>query len=143
MFALDPDQSTRKFPFFHDVWENQFLFWSVVIGALRVFPAIYIIGLNTEVFEHKGISWEWATAIVFVLIFVSGVELWKLVKRNTGWFADHETEGLMKNKAAGVNLSLRQGFFSFARTRTRTSDNTNQEARVESKVLPSTAKEEV
>ncbi len=93
MFALDPDNTSRTFPFFYDVWENQFLFWSVVIGALSVFPAVYIPGLNTAVFKHAGISWEWAPAIVCVIVFVQGIEAWKFVKRRTGWFAEAEMEG--------------------------------------------------
>jgi hypothetical protein len=31
MFRLNPD-SESKFPFFKDVWENQFLFWAVVVS---------------------------------------------------------------------------------------------------------------
>lgn len=85
MFKINP-HDTRAFPFFADIWENQFLFWSVVIGALSVFPAVYIPGLNTSVFKHKGLSWEWAPAIVCVFIFVSGMEAWKFLKRSMGWF---------------------------------------------------------
>ena len=118
MFALNSETKEKyRVPFFHDIWENQFLFWAVVIGALSVFPAVYIPGLNTSVFKHKGITWEWAPAIVCVFVFITGVELWKLVKRRTGWFTDEETEGVKKSK---TGLGLRQGFFSFARTLTRT-----------------------
>ena len=139
MFALDPE-STRRFAFFHDVWENQFLFWSVVIGALSVFPAVYIPGLNTAVFKHRGISWEWAVAVVCVIIFVSGVELWKLTKRTTGWFEEHSP---MERKKDG--LSLKQGFFSFARTLTRSKTDASgtEETKGESKAFSSLAKEEV
>lgn len=55
MFRLDPT-SERSFPFFHDIWENQFLFWAVTIGSVVVFPCIYIPGFNTTVFKHKGKS---------------------------------------------------------------------------------------
>ncbi|KAL8825634.1 MAG: hypothetical protein Q9170_007715, partial [Blastenia crenularia] len=41
---------------------NRFLFFAIVLGALSVFPAVYIPGLNTSVFKHKGIGWEWALA---------------------------------------------------------------------------------
>ena len=143
MFALDPENTTRTFPFFHDVWENQFLFWSVVIGALSVFPAIYIPGLNRAVFKHTGISWEWAPAIVCVVVFVQGIETWKFVKRRTGWFADAETEG---GRRTGT-LSLKQGFFSFARTLTRSkSESDTQEKKVElraSRLVARTTAEEV
>jgi Na+-exporting ATPase len=119
MFALDPDDTTSKFPFFKDVYANKFLFRSVVIGALSVFPAVYIPGLNTAVFKHRGISWEWAVVIICVIIFVTGIETWKQVKRMTGWFADADTEGQRKNGRIGT-LSLKQGFFTIARTLTRT-----------------------
>lgn len=55
MFRLDP-RSESAFPFFKDVWENQFLFWAVTLGSVVVFPCIYIPGFNTTVFKHKGKS---------------------------------------------------------------------------------------
>lgn len=80
MFSLNPDDDS-KFPFFKDVYSNRFLFWSVIIGALSVFPVIYIPGLNTKFFKHRGIDWEWALSVGFTLVFVAGIELWKLTKR--------------------------------------------------------------
>ncbi|KFA60340.1 hypothetical protein S40285_06042 [Stachybotrys chlorohalonatus IBT 40285] len=80
MFRLNPDDDT-KFPFFKDVYSNRFLFWSVVIGALSVFPVVYIPFLNTNFFRHYNISWEWALSVGFTVIFVAGIETWKLVKR--------------------------------------------------------------
>ena len=118
MFALDPDSTTSKFTFFKDVYENQFLFRSVVLGALSVFPAVYIPGLNTTVFKHRGITWEWAAAVICVIIFVMAVEMWKLVKDTTGWFADAGTGQVGENGRNGT-LSLKQGFFTIARTLTK------------------------
>lgn len=66
------------------LYENRFLFWAVVAGAASVFPAVYIPGLNTAVFKHKGITWEWGLAAGAVAVFVLGVEAWKGVKRRTG-----------------------------------------------------------
>lgn len=80
MFHLDPDDGS-KFPFFKDVYANKFLFWSVIIGSLSVFPVVYIPTLNTKFFKHKGITWEWAVSVAFLFLFVAGVELWKFVKR--------------------------------------------------------------
>ncbi|KAM3074269.1 potassium/sodium eff [Clarireedia jacksonii] len=111
MFRLDP-MSESRFPFFKDVYENRFLFWAVVIGALSVFPAVYIPGLNTSVFKHVGITWEWSLAVGAVFVFVLGIEAWKATKRCFGLF-DHleeETSGRRKE------LDLKQGFFSMART---------------------------
>ena len=125
MFALDPQSSDREGPFLssfsHDVLENRFLFWAVVLGAISVFPAVYIPGLNTDVFKHKGITWEWAPVIVCVYVFVTGVEIWKLIKRTMGWFAERATEGTQNvSQQPGSKLDLRQGFFSIARSLTRT-----------------------
>jgi Na+-exporting ATPase len=117
MFRLDPASESR-FPFFKDVFENQFLFWSVIIGALSVFPAVYIPGLNTTVFKHVGITWEWGLSFGSVFVFVLGIEAWKAVKRHWHLFEQGEEdrdEGearLIRSK----KLSLRQGFFTMAKT---------------------------
>ncbi|GAO47406.1 putative sodium P-type ATPase [Saitoella complicata NRRL Y-17804] len=64
-----------------DVWQNQFLFWSVILGFVTVFPVIYIPVINDVVFKHKGISWEWAVAFVGLILFLIGVDVWKWCKR--------------------------------------------------------------
>ncbi|KAI0815573.1 ATPase [Xylaria sp. FL0064] len=87
MFRLDPD-STSRFPLFKDLYENKFLFWAVAIGAISVFPVVYIPVLNTMVFKHTAITWEWALAIGALLLFVAGMELWKLTKRTFGLLED-------------------------------------------------------
>ena len=113
MFRLDPATQSR-FPFFRDVYENRFLFWAVVIGALSVFPAVYIPGLNTKVFKHMGITWEWGLAFGAVIVFVLGVEAWKAVKRHTGWFISEEEN---EEERRGGRFGLRQGFWGRARSR--------------------------
>ncbi|KAF2968589.1 hypothetical protein GQX73_g4962 [Xylaria multiplex] len=80
MFRLNPD-STSRFPLFKDLYENKFLFWAVTIGAISVFPVVYIPVLNTRVFKHTNISWEWALAIGSLILFIAGMELWKITKR--------------------------------------------------------------
>lgn len=132
LFALSPkgsgtDGSRRPFDFARDIWENQFLFWSVVIGAVSVFPAVYIPGLNTSVFKHAGITWEWAPAFVSVLVFVSGMELWKFVKRTTGWFSPERKSTGAGGAAFPASLSLRQGFFSIARSFTKSKSEARSE----------------
>ncbi|EEQ33643.1 calcium-transporting ATPase 3 [Microsporum canis CBS 113480] len=132
MFNLEPyrdhsDDTVPFFPFFHDIWENQFLFWAVVIGALSVFPAVYIPGLNTKVFKHQGISWEWGLAFGSVVIFVLGIEAWKFIKRRTGWFAEGEDYGGVaaigfRRRWPSHELGLRQGFFTFAKSLTKGSE---------------------
>ena len=120
MFSLDPVTSAEaSFPFFQDIYSNRFLFFAVVVGALSVFPAVYIPGLNTNVFKHQGITWEWGLAFGGVIIFVIGVETWKGMKRQFGWFKAGEKVGFDR-------LSLNQGFFSFARSLTRRKSDEDQ-----------------
>jgi len=117
LFRLDPHSESR-FPFFKDIYENKFLFFSVVVGALVVFPCIYIPGFNTSVFKHKGISWEWGLSFAGLIIFVVGMEAWKAVKRATGWFAEGDEDvGARSDREGG--LSLRQGFFTLGRSFSR------------------------
>lgn len=87
MFRLDPD-SKSSFPFFADMYRNQFLFYSVLIGGLSVFLPIYIPYLNSDVFKQAPISWEWGLVFGGLIIFVLGVEAWKWAKRANGWFED-------------------------------------------------------
>ncbi|KAK6338757.1 Na+ ATPase [Orbilia brochopaga] len=82
----DGEGNGSPWAFFKDLYENKFLFWAVAIGFVSVFPAIYIPKLNTSVFKHKPITWEWALPVASVFLFVAGVEAWKAVKRRTGWF---------------------------------------------------------
>lgn len=89
MFRLNPD-SKSKFPFFKDIYGNKFLFWAVIIGALSVFPVIYIPTLNTTLFKHIGITWEWGIVVGFTLLYVVGVEAWKFVKRTFNLLDDHQ-----------------------------------------------------
>jgi Na+-exporting ATPase len=62
-------------------WRNPFLFWSIMAGFITVFPIIYIPGLNTVVFKHAPISWEWGIVIVEAFLFFLGIEFWKFCKR--------------------------------------------------------------
>lgn len=113
LFRLDP-YSTRSFPFFHDIYENRFLFWAVVIGALSVFPAVYIPGLNHKVFKHTGISWEWGLAFGALIVFVMGVEAWKAIKRHWRLFEQDEEERDEDEKRSR-SLTLRQGIFTMSK----------------------------
>ena len=68
------------------IYQNWVLFYSVLIGAVSVLPAVYIPGLNRTVFKHAPISWEWGLAVGVVVVFVSWVEGWKACKRSYHWF---------------------------------------------------------
>ncbi|KAK7208198.1 putative sarcoplasmic/endoplasmic reticulum calcium ATPase [Myxozyma melibiosi] len=79
--------STSRFPFFRDIYANKFLFYSVMLGMVSVFPVIYIPKLNSDVFKMKPITWEWALSFSGLIVFILVVEFWKAVKRKMGWFA--------------------------------------------------------
>lgn len=64
-----------------DLWDNQFLFWSVVLGFITVFPVVYIPVINNKVFLHKGIGYEWGVAFGFTILFLLCAEAWKWAKR--------------------------------------------------------------
>ncbi|ODV76858.1 P-type ATPase [Suhomyces tanzawaensis NRRL Y-17324] len=64
-----------------DLYDNQFLFWSVIGGFLSVFPVVYIPVINDKVFLHKPIGYEWGVAVGFSLCFLLGAETWKWIKR--------------------------------------------------------------
>lgn len=64
-----------------DVWRNPFLFWAIVAGFVTIFPVLYIPVLNTRVFKHVGITWEWGIVIVESVLFFAGCEAWKWGKR--------------------------------------------------------------
>ncbi|ODV79485.1 potassium/sodium eff [Suhomyces tanzawaensis NRRL Y-17324] len=64
-----------------DLWENQFLFWSILGGFLTVFPVIYIPVINDKVFLHAPIGYEWGLAVAFSVLFLIGAEAWKWIKR--------------------------------------------------------------
>jgi P-type Na+/K+ transporter len=90
--AKDPRVWTQ---WFHDVWRNKFLFWSVVIGWLATFPIIYIPVVNHRLFKHAAISWEWAIVAVSTVLWFSGTELYKLAKR--AYFRRYkETDGVVE-----------------------------------------------
>ncbi|KAG5979020.1 hypothetical protein E4U55_005658 [Claviceps digitariae] len=62
-------------------WRNKFLFFSVCIPFVAVLPTLYIPVVNTVVFMHEGISWEWAVVLVAVGVYMLGTEAWKWSKR--------------------------------------------------------------
>lgn len=120
MFRINPHDD-HPFPIFKDLWANQFLFWSVVIAGASVFLAIYVPGLSTVALKHRGITWEWIPVVICLFIFVAGMELWKFIKRTFHLFEAEETEGMKaKRRAGGSRLGLRQGFFTLARSFTKT-----------------------
>ncbi|KAF5664920.1 potassium sodium efflux P-type transporter [Fusarium denticulatum] len=80
LFNMD-ERATGPFSVFKTIYHNKFLFWSVVAGFIMVFPIVYIPYLNTEVFKHKGLSWEWGVVAGCVVVYVALIEMWKACKR--------------------------------------------------------------
>ncbi|RYP06729.1 hypothetical protein DL764_002981 [Monosporascus ibericus] len=80
-FRMQPGSKKYFTQWMHDVWRNKFLFWSIVMGFLTMFPVLYIPVINTAVFLHMGISWEWGIVFVAAALFFAGVEAWKFAKR--------------------------------------------------------------
>lgn len=84
LFAMD-DRWSGPFSVFRTIYYNRFLFWSVIAGFVVTFPVIYIPYLNTEVFKHVGLTWEWGIIFGGLVVYVALVELWKAAKRRYGW----------------------------------------------------------
>ncbi|KAL1593912.1 P-type ATPase [Paraconiothyrium brasiliense] len=80
-FRMQPGSKRYLTQWLHDVWRNKFLFWSIMAGFITIFPVVYIPGLNTVVFKHRAISWEWGIVFVATILFFLGIEAWKFAKR--------------------------------------------------------------
>lgn len=80
LFSMD-ERRPGPFSVFKTVYENRFLFWSVVGGFLTTFPVVYIPYVNTVVFKHQGLTWEWGVVAGCVLLYVALIESWKAIKR--------------------------------------------------------------
>ncbi|GJJ74324.1 P-type Na+/K+ transporter [Entomortierella parvispora] len=63
--------------------QNKTLWLAIVIGAMILFPVIYVPGLNKNVFKHEGISYEWGLVFGMLFIYTAFVETYKFVKRRT------------------------------------------------------------
>lgn len=80
-FRMQPNSKRYFTQWIIDVWRNQFLFWAIVAGFVTLFPLIYIPVLNTVVFKHAPIDWEWGIVFIEAGLFFAGVESWKWCKR--------------------------------------------------------------
>ncbi|KAF9869397.1 potassium/sodium efflux P-type ATPase [Colletotrichum karsti] len=80
-FRMQPGSKKYFTQWMIDVWRNKFLFWAIMLGFVTLFPLLYIPVINTVVFKHKGISWEWAIVFIAAGLFFAGVEAWKWGKR--------------------------------------------------------------
>ncbi|CAI6335349.1 unnamed protein product [Periconia digitata] len=80
-FMMQPNSNKYFTQWFHDVWRNKFLFYSICAGFITIFPVLYIPVINDTVFKHKGISWEWGIVFIATILFFLGIESWKWAKR--------------------------------------------------------------
>jgi len=80
-FRMQPGSKRYFTQWMFDVWRNQFLFWAIFAGFITLFPLIYIPVINTVVFKHAPISWEWGIVFIEAGLFFVGVESWKWCKR--------------------------------------------------------------
>lgn len=80
-FMMQPGSRKYFTQWFHDVWRNKFLFFSIMGAFVTIFPVLYIPVINTTVFRHSGISWEWGVVFIATFLFFLGVEAWKFGKR--------------------------------------------------------------
>ncbi|KAG8894698.1 hypothetical protein FRC01_012806, partial [Tulasnella sp. 417] len=78
---MKPGSTKYLTQWMYDLWDNRFLFWSVMAGFVTIFPILYVPTLSDTVFDHTGITWEWGIVFVEALLFFLGVELWKWGKR--------------------------------------------------------------
>jgi len=81
LFNMYPEEDSSTFSIFKTLLKNRFLFWAVIAGVLTPFLSIYIPVINTVVFRHKALNWEWGLVFGSVVCFVAWVESWKAIKR--------------------------------------------------------------
>jgi len=94
LFAMD-ERYSGPLSVFKTIYHNKFLFWSVIAGFLITFPLIYIPVFNTEVFKHRGLTWEWGVVAGGVVLYIALIESWKAVKRAFGLGVDqHPTRSM-------------------------------------------------
>lgn len=90
LFNMNPTRFKGPFAVFPTVWQNRFLFWSVVAGFVICFPVIYIPVMNRIVFKHQGLTWEWGVVLGLTVVYIAYVESWKAIKRRFGiWSGKH------------------------------------------------------
>jgi P-type Na+/K+ transporter len=63
------------------LFANRVLFFAVMLGLLTLPLVLYIPVINTKVFKHTGITWEWIVVVLASGFFFLGIEAWKWAKR--------------------------------------------------------------
>lgn len=94
--------SKKYFSVFRTLYSNRFLFWACVTGFLVVFPLVYIPGVNTTVFKHKNITWEWGVVVGLTTVYVGVIESWKAFKRSRARRGKGEDAPVKKGRTGEV-----------------------------------------
>lgn len=81
LFNLNPELFKGRWAVFQALGHNRKLLWAVIGGFVITFPVIYIPTVNTVVFKHKGITWEWGLVFACFFVYVASIEGWKALKR--------------------------------------------------------------
>ncbi|KAH7071403.1 sodium P-type ATPase-like protein [Paraphoma chrysanthemicola] len=93
---------------FPTLWRNRFLFFAVMAGLCLMFPIVYLPVINEKVFKHGSITWEWGVAFGAVVIYISAIETWKMIKRRLGiWSGAHRTIS-REDAEARAGLTMRE-----------------------------------
>ncbi|EPB86926.1 hypothetical protein HMPREF1544_06249 [Mucor circinelloides 1006PhL] len=61
--------------------QNYYMYWSWLFGFGIMFIVLYVPVVNTEVFKHLPITWEWGMVAASVIVYIILAELYKLIKR--------------------------------------------------------------
>lgn len=61
--------------------QNYYLIYSFAACFILCIICLYVPVLNTRVFRHKGIDWEWGMVIASCLLYMAITEIWKFFKR--------------------------------------------------------------
>lgn len=76
LFSMYPELwGNSPFSVFRTVWHNRFLFGAVAAGFFITFPVVYLPKVDTLVFKHDAITWEWGIVAACVVVYVALVEL--------------------------------------------------------------------
>lgn len=88
-------RSMREPIYASKIGSNKVLMFGCLIGLVLVIPTLYIPGVNTAVFKHLDLSWEWG--LLFAALFVCQffIEAYKWGKRR---FFQHNTNGIERDQ---------------------------------------------
>ncbi|OMJ08674.1 Calcium-transporting ATPase 3 [Smittium culicis] len=76
----DPRRQTLSPNKLKNVYENKYLFYSFWAGIAVTFIALYVPGLNTNVFKHSPITWEWSIVAISIVIYLAADAAYKYGK---------------------------------------------------------------